>query len=56
MRRTSILDDSEGQVVLIPDDMRFETAEVEIWRNEETGEIVLSPTPKSNRDSAPQTT
>jgi virulence-associated protein VagC len=43
MRTATVFEDGEGQAVIIPEDMRFEAGETWIWRDQETGEVHLSP-------------
>ena len=38
----SLLEDEEGQAVIIPPDMEFDSEEVWIWRDEKTGAVLLS--------------
>jgi virulence-associated protein VagC len=50
IRTTTIIEDDEGQAIMIPDDLRFESNEVWISRDEATGEVFL--TPKSRLDES----
>jgi antitoxin VapB len=42
-RMAKLFKNGRSQAVRLPKEFRFEGTEVEIWRNPETGEVVLSP-------------
>ena len=53
MQTTTIIEDVEGQAVIIPENMRFETDETWIWQDKETGEVHLSPKLKPDNGLPP---